>query len=229
MNHERNIRIGAIAWGVLAVFAAVIPAFHGLPDLVLINVSRQAGSAVNLPEGFAFPYLLAGVIYEPVLVICIVLFGICFVSIWKTTKEKSAFINLIGIFIYAGTRAFWAWVDINYARAIGALERSGSWEEFASAEMFKGLGAGINGLVGIGLAVCLTIFFIRSDKDGRRWNVGTVGAIIVAVSVFLSVVTKTLTLWYFPFVLTAMFSVFLTLKSIGLGMMAIAIYQRASR
>ena len=227
MNYERNIKIGAIAWGVLGFFSAPLPVFHEIPDLVL-TIYKQKGAIVNLPEGFTFPYWIAGIVYEPIMVVCLILFGMGFLSIWKKTRQRIALVNMLVIFVYAVTRTFWGWVDINYAQSVEVLNMTNNWDTFASAEMFRGIGSGINGVVATTLAICLTLFFIRTNKNKPNINLGKIGGIMVIATLLPSVITKTLSLWYLPYVMTGIFSVLMTLKSFGIGLMAIDVYRQHS-
>ncbi len=226
MKHDRSIKTGAIAWGVLAFFSSVIPVFHAIPDLVL-TIYKQDGSTVNLPEGFTFPYWIAGTVYEPIMVICLVLFGTGFLSIWKKTRQKIALVNVLVIFVYAVTRAFWGWLHINYAQSVEVLGATSNWEAFASAEMFQGLGAAINGVVAITLVVCLTLFFSRTNKDRSNTNLGKIGGIIVLASLIPAVVANVLSRWYLPYAMTGVFIVLMNSKSLGLGLMAIDLYRQS--
>ena len=228
MNHTRNIKIGAIAWGLLGFFSVALPTLHELPDLIL-TIYKQNDATIQLPEGFSFPYLLAGIAFEPIMIVCLILFGYGFLSIWNNTRLKISLVTTIIIFVYAITRTFWGWVEINYAQSIEVLIMTNNWEEIASADIYKGLGAGINGIVAGTLSVSLVLFFIRINESISGSNLGKNGGLIVMATLIPSIVIKTLSLWYYPYIMTGIFSILMTLKSFGIGLIAIEIYRQSNR
>ncbi|MEM2940934.1 MAG: hypothetical protein QW304_05235 [Thermoproteota archaeon] len=89
MTPVKWMKIGAVACGIMAVAALFVSDMHGAQDLVII-LAQAKGSVFVLPEGSAFPYWLAGVVGEPVLITAIYIFGLGFIGAWKKTGEKTA-------------------------------------------------------------------------------------------------------------------------------------------
>ena len=208
---------------ILAIVSVLVSDMHAVPDLVL-TLAQNSANRVILPEGFAFPYWLAGVVGEPILVLSIFAFALGLVGAWRKTGERSAKIASIVAFIYAAERVFWAIADVQYARAVEALLTTGDMTSLTLPGMLKGIIALVDGITaGIILALFLTIYFSRT-----KTRLGEVGGMLVLIAVSAGIVVKTASLWVWPYQLITAFLLSMVAKSVGIALMSSALYQQAT-
>jgi hypothetical protein len=225
----RRIRVGAIAWGILSFFAVTLPVLHAIPDLLFQLYDPKTNLTPAALRVCSFSFLTAGVLFEPIMILCIVLFAMSFLQIYAITRRRIALVNAILLLLYAAGRAFWAWADVNAALAVDGSDGLLLWsaQSISKASLFKGLAAAGNGLVATVLTVALMVYFRGTESAGWA-SPGFVGTIIILGTVVPSIAVKTATLWYRPELLTAVFLLLMTAKSIGIALTALAVYGQST-
>jgi hypothetical protein len=228
MSPVGRIKVGAVAWGILSFFAVALPVLHAIPDLVFRLADPRTTLSPAVMKACWFSFLTAGVLFEPIMVCCIVLFALSFLQIHAITNRRIALVSAILLFVYAAGRAFWGWADVNIALAVLGREGTLLWSaaSVAEAPLLKGLAAAGNGLVATAVAVCLMIYFRRTETGGCA-SPGCLGTLIILSTVVPSVVVKIATLWYMPEFFTGVFLLLMTIKSIGIELTALAVYAQS--
>lgn len=223
MSPEKLMKAGAISGVVLAVVSVLVSDMHAVPDLI-ITLAQGKGNTISLPEGFAFPYQLAGAVGEPILIMSILLFGLGFFGAWKKTGRKSAKTASVIAFFYAITRIFEAIITLNYATAVESARTTGDLNILELPGMLLGIGAAFTGITGgIVLASCIAVYFSHVGI-----KLGKIGGLIVVTAVATGMVTKTLSLWVWPYALTAAFVILMCAKSVGIAFISNSLYRQAS-
>lgn len=222
MTSEKMMKAGAIAGIIIAIVAVLLSDMHSVPDLV-ITLAQGRGNVIVLPEGFTFPYWLAGAVGEPILIISIFVFGLGFIGAWRKIGEKTAKTAGIIAFIYGAERIFEAIATVKYAIDVESVRATGDLTSLIFPGMLKGMSALITGITGgIILASLIAIYFSRTGI-----KLGKIGGLLVIITVATGILVKTLSLWIWPYGMTAAFLLLMCTKSMGIAFMSIALYQQA--
>ncbi len=222
MDSNKLIKTGAFSGVVFSIFAMLVSDMHTIPDLLLTFIQND-GKQAALPQGIDFPFWVTGAAVSPILVVSIFLFGLGFWGAWKKTGERMAQISAIVAFIYSFAEIAAAFADIQYAKAIQALQVTGDINVLASPGLLRGISALIIGITG-GLIMlsCMAIYFHRSKNQ-----IGKTGALVAITSIFIGIIVKTLALWFLPYEMMVAFLLLMGLKSVGLIFISGALYQQA--
>lgn len=212
--------IGAAAGVVLAIFSVIVEDMHTVVDLIL----ALGGETLILPEGFAFPFQVTGLVVNPILAIAGIVFGLGLIGAWRKTGERTAQWAGLAAILYGVAQGVAAVADIRYARALEALQAGMAVSVLAGPGLWRGISALLLGLTGgLILSALLLIYFRRTEN-----TLGKTGAVIVLITVAIGIVVKTLSLWLYPAALMTVFLLVMALKSVGLVFISGALYQQAS-
>lgn len=223
MTPVKWMKTGAIACGIMAIAAVIVSDMHATQDLVIV-LAQAKGSVFLLPEGSAFPYWLAGLVGEPILITAIYIFGLGFIGAWKKTGEKTAKKAGVLAFIYGTARIFSAIAAALYAMAVESVQVTGDLTKLVFPGMLKGVSVLIAGIIGgIIFASFIALYFSRTGV-----KLGKIGGMIVVIAVAMGIPVKTLATWILPYVLTGAFLLLMAVKSVGLVFVIIALYQQAA-
>ena len=205
----------------LAVFSMLVSDMHTIPDLILALPENTAQGA-TLPAGIEFPYLITGLLAGPIMVIAISLFGAGFIGAWQITREKLAFFSGIAAFGYGAAAIFAAFADIHYAAAVAALQANGDLNLLTIPGTVRGISALLMGVIGgLVMTICMGLYF---RKRGHR--TGFVGAALALTAIIAGILVKTLALWFLPYYMMGAFLILMGIKSVGITLMSLALYQQ---
>lgn len=222
MTSEKLMKAGAIAGVIIAVVAVLSADMHSVPDLV-ITLAQGRGNVIVLPEGFAFPYWLAGVVGEPILIISIFIFGLGFIGAWRKTGEKTAKTAGIIAFIYSAERIFFAIATVKYAIGVESVRATGDLTSLVFPGMLKAISGLPAGVLAVILASFVSIYFSRMGI-----KLGKIGGLLLAITVAMGMgIQVALSLWIWPYGMTAAFLLLMCTHSVGIAFMSIALYQQA--
>ncbi len=222
MTSEKLMKAGAMAGAIIAVVGTFVGDMHSVPDLV-ITLAQGRGNVIVLPEGFAFPYWLAGTVGEPILIISIFIFGLGFIGAWRKTGEKTAKIAGIIAFIYSAERIFLAIATVKYAIGVESVRATGDLTSLVFPGMLKGISALVAGVLAVILASFVSIYFSRMGI-----KLGKIGGLLLAITVAMGMgIQVALSLWIWPYGMTAAFLLLMCTHSVGIAFMSIALYQQA--
>lgn len=222
MTPEKLMKAGALAGVTIAIVGQLVPDLHTVPDLV-ITLAQSGGNVIVLPEGIAFPYWLAGVVGEPILIVSFLLVGLGFIGAWRKTREKTARIAGIVALIFSAERIFWAIADVSYATAVESVQATGDMTGLVFPGMLKGIAALFGGIIAVILASFIFVYFSRMGI-----KLGKVGGLLDVTAVATGIAAKTLTLWIWPHELTAVFVLLMVTKNVGIVFWSGALFQQAA-
>ncbi len=216
---NKMLLIGTIGAFILAVSATLVSDMHGIGDW-FISSFQKANVPLNPTKPFGAPYLAAGYLGEPLLILSIILFTIGFYGAWlKYHKTIALLVVIVGV-LYVLERVFWAYVTINFSHAIGSSPVIGDYQVLKNAGFLKGLGALFGGIIGGFLfSTLITIFFFLINN-----TYGKIGSLIVVISMLVGMPVKILFMNNVSFSFVSIFLLSMAIKNIGIIFMGLGLF-----
>jgi len=216
---NKMLLIGTIGAFILAVGATLVSDMHGIGDW-FVSSFQKVNVPLNPAKPFGAPYLAAGYLGEPLLILSIILFTIGFYGAWlKYHKTIALVIVIVGV-LYVLERIFWAYVTINFSNAINSLSVIGDYQSLKNAGFLKGLGALFGGIIGGFLfSTLITIFFFLINN-----TYGKIGSLIVLISMLVGMPVKILFMNNVSFSFVSIFLLSMVIKNIGIIFMGLGLF-----
>jgi|GEM_PF-765999 len=216
---NKMLLIGTIGAFILAVSATLVSDMHGIGDW-FISSFQKANVPLNPTKPFGAPYLAAGYLGEPLLILSIILFTIGFYGAWLKYHKTIALLVVIVGALYVLERVFWAYVTINFSHAIGSSPVIGDYQVLKNAGFLKGLGALFGGIIGGFLfSTLITIFFFLINN-----TYGKIGSLIVVISMLVGMPVKILFMNNVSFSFVSIFLLSMVIKNIGIIFMGLGLF-----
>jgi hypothetical protein len=217
-----RMRAAAVAGLAMAIVSLLVSALHSMPD-VAITLARNGAITSFPPTMLSFPYWVAGTVGDPIVIVTAAVVGIGLLAAARRTGQRTARSAAYGAFCYAGVRAVWAITTILYASALGNLTPGSNLSDLASLALLKGLaGAAVGITGGLVMASFLLLYFART-----KVYVGKTGALLIMMSVPFAMLSKASSGFLWTYVMAALSLILMAVKSIGIGMMSVALWQQA--
>jgi hypothetical protein len=219
MLADKMLLIGTIGAFVLAVGATLVSDMHGIGDW-FVSLFQKANVPLKPTKTFGAPYLAAGYLGEPLLILSIILFSIGFYGAWLKYHRTLALVIVIVGALYVFERIFWAYVTINFSHTINSLPVIEDYQVLKNAGFLKGLGALFGGIIGGFLfSTLITIFFFLINN-----TYGKIGGLIVIISMLVGMPAKILFMKNISFRLVSIFFFSMVIKNIGIIFMGLGLF-----
>ena len=203
---------GIIGCMLMAVFSALLPVLHAVPDFGILWLPSSAVSAEIL-QLFASCYFVAGAIIEPFLIAGVILLALYF--------SQTKYLMRVGLF-YAVTRVLFAAATFYFGWSVRlyAPQDVVTAVVFGIPGMVKGLCALASGAGGLAFSIVMAHYFKRRNPLAYR------GAQLIALAVVVMIACKTLSMWWLPELMIVAFLLSSAVKSVGLFIIALALQHK---
>jgi hypothetical protein len=194
----------------MAVFAQFVADFHGLVSMYQ--------NTVSIPFEI---YLIIGMVGEPILIVSALMVSLGFWGAWEKYKNKWARIICYTFLIYSLERCFWAYADINFVVMIQNFAIIQDPAQTRLAGMLLGLAALLAGITaGVAISIEMAVYFHQmNDRQGFH------ASILILIAMIAGMISKILSMYLLPMMLTVVFLIAMGTKSVGLGLIGINLYR----
>jgi hypothetical protein len=208
---SKLIFIGALGAFFLATAATLVSDMHGMGDWYISSL-QMGKLPLNPAKIFAAPYLVAGFLGEPLLIISIAMLTTGLYGCWlKYDKSVALIAVFIGVF-YILERIFWSYTSVNFGQSILNHQRIEDYSALKQAGLLKGLGALLGGLIGgFGFTTVLTLFFVSI-----RNPYGIAGGLIILLAMIIGMSAKIYFMNHVSPVVLTVFLVSMVIKNFGI-------------